>query len=169
MDLSMQEVHHMLKIGENVFYPMQGAGEVAAIEEKEILGETKLYYIIKFPHRSMEVMVPVGKEGNLGIRKVVDSGVLEDVLAMFNQGETENNVHQSQRYRVNMNKIKSGNIYEGAEVIRDLKRMSLKRSLGYQDKNLLNNAQEILISELILVKGLEQKEAETLLDQVMNS
>ena len=157
----------MFEVGEKIFYPMNGAGIIEAIEEKEVLGEIRTYYIMNIPNKSMNVMIPKGKENNLGIRKIVDSTTLEDALTHFQLEETEQTLNQNQRQRNNMNKIKSGNIYESAEVIRDLFRLSKKRSLGTEDRNMLNTAQQIFISELLLVKGFDQEEAADLLNQVI--
>lgn len=159
----------MFEIGDKVFYPMHGAGIIEAIEEKEILGNKQLYYIMSLPHKNMQVMLPKEKISSQGIRKVVDIDIMEDVLTSFHRGETDLTINHIQRHRINMSKIKSGDIYEGAEVIRDLVFISKTKNLGTEDRNILNNAQQILISELVLVKGIAQEQAADLLDQVINS
>ncbi len=158
----------MFEIGDKIFYPTHGAGIIEALEEKEFLGDKKFYYIINMPHKSMQVMIPTEKTPIYGIRKVVDINTLEDVLAAFNDGETDLSINHIQRQRINMNKIKSGDIYEGAEVIRDLMRIGKKRNLGTEDRNTLNNAQQILVSEVVLVKEIEEEQAMELLKKVMN-
>lgn len=156
----------MFQIGDKIFYPMHGACIVEAIEEKEILGEKQLYYILNMTLRNMQVMIPMGKTDNLEIREVVDSDILENVLATFQQGEPGPTVNPYQRrQRINMDKMKSGDIYEGAEVIRDLMSLSKNKKLGMQDKNMLDNARQMLISELVLVKGIAKEQAANLLNQ----
>lgn len=159
----------MFEIGDKIFYPMHGAGVIESIDEKEILGEKKLYYILNIPSKKMSVMIPQGNEDNIGIRPVVDSNILEDVFSVFHQDETDQTMNQNQRYRMNMNKIKSGDIYEGAQVIRDLLRISKKRSLGTDDRNLLNQAQQIFVSELSLIKDLNQESATDFLNQIIHN
>lgn len=159
----------MFKIGDKIFYPMHGAGVIESIDEKEILGEKKLYYILNIPSKKMSVMIPQGNEDSIGIRPVVDSKILEEVLTTFHQEETDPNMNQNQRYRMNMNKIKSGDIYEGAQVIRDLMRISKKRNLGTDDRNLLNQAQQIFVSELSLIKDINQESATDFLNQIIHS
>lgn len=158
----------MFQIGDKIFYPMHGAGVIEAIEEKEILGENQLYYVVNISLRNMQVMIPLGKTVNLRIRQVVDPDILENVFTFFHHGETDSTVNHKQRHRTNMNKIKSGDIYEGAEVIRDLMRLDKKKKLGTGEKNMLDNARQILISELVLVKGIAQEQAVHLLNQVIN-
>lgn len=159
----------MFKIGDKVFYPMHGAGIIEAIEEKEVLGNKQLYYIMNLPHKNMQVMLPKEQLSSQGIRRVVDRDIMEDVLSTLHRGETDLTINHIQRHRINMSKIKSGDIYEGAEVIRDLVFLSKTKNLGTEDRNLLNNAQQILISELVLVKELALDQAVNLLDQVINS
>jgi len=155
----------MFQIGDRVVYPMHGAGIIEAIEEREILGSTQLYYVMNI--NNMEIIFPM--ETKIGIRSIVESDILENVLSLFNHGESDANVNPTQRYRINMNKIKSGDIYEGAEVIRDLNRMGKKRKLSTGDKMMLDNARQIFLSELMLVKGIEQDQAASLLNEVIES
>jgi CarD family transcriptional regulator len=158
----------MFNIGDKIFYPMHGAGVIEAIEEKEILGEKKLYYVMNIPLKNMQVMIPMGKTSNLGIREVVDSEIIENVFSVFHEEDADPVVNPIQRYRANTNKMKSGDIYEGAQVIRDLTRIGKKKTLGAGDKMMLNQARQILISELVLVKGIEQEQAADLLNKVIN-
>lgn len=154
----------MFQVGDKVFYPMHGASVIEAIEEKEILGIKRLYYVMTI--RGMQVMFPT--ESKLGIRPVVDLDILEDVITNLNQGESDLNLNPNQRYRNNMNKMKSGDIYQGAQVIRDLMRLGKKKTLAVGDKAMLDNAQQILLSELVLVKGIAQEQAIDLLNEVID-
>jgi CarD family transcriptional regulator len=155
----------MYQIGDKIFYPMHGASVIEAIEEREILGKKTIYYVMNI--KNMQVMFPKGSK--VGIRQIVDSDILEDVLKNFNLEESDVIPNPTHRYRSNMNKMKSGNIYEGAQVIRDLIRMAKKRALASGDKNMLDNAKQILTSELMLVKGINQEQADDLLDNVFNN
>ncbi len=160
----------MFSIGDKIFYPMHGAGIIEAIEEKEVLGEKRLYYIMSLSVGKMQVMIPTEKTSKLGIREIVNSSVMERVFHLLtSDGESERTVHPNQRYRNNMDKMKTGDIYEGAQVIRDLSNSSKKKPLGTSDKMMLNNARNILISELVLVQNLEEQQAADYLNNVMNS
>ncbi|GAB6179247.1 CarD family transcriptional regulator [Desulfotomaculum defluvii] len=154
----------MFHIGDKVVYPMHGAGIIEAIEEKEILGVKRHYYVMKI--RNMQVMFPI--DSDLGIRPIVELDVLEDVITNFNHGEPDSSLNPNQRHRSYMNKIRSGDIYQGAQVIRDLIILGKKKTLAAGDKAMLENAQQILLSELALVKGIDQEEATDLLNAVIN-
>lgn len=155
----------MFQIGDKIFYPIHGAGIIEAIEEKEYLGEKHLYCVLNMLLRELQIMVPVEKMSALGVRQVVDLDIMEDVLAVFNDGEPDLTVNAAQRYKINMDKMKRGDIYEGSEVIRDLLLISKKKVLGTGDKMMLDNAKQMLISELELVKGIATKQASDLLKQ----
>ncbi|CAM3418695.1 CarD family transcriptional regulator [Marinicrinis lubricantis] len=158
----------MFEIGDKIFYPMHGAGIVEAIEEKEILGEKQLYYILQMPLNNMQVMIPKAKISNLNIRGLVDSETMDTALASFqNERPEEPAVIPSQRYRHLMNKLKSGDIFEGVDVIRDLTQLSREKTLGNEDRSMLDNAQQLLISELVLSRDIEQERAEQLLSQAL--
>lgn len=159
----------MFQIGDKVFYPAQGGGTIEAIEEREVFGETHLYYSISMPHRNMMVMIPTDKTEQLGIRHIVESKQLDELLDTINEGETDMSGSDSQLDRKNMLKIRSGNIYEGAEVIRDLMRIGAKRKLGTTRKNMLDNALQILISEIVLVKGIPREQASDLVESCIHT
>lgn len=159
----------MYNIGDKIFYPMHGAGIIEAIEEKEILGEKQFYYIMNLSLGKIHVMLPTHNTSSIGVRDIVNNTVMENALLVFtSDDETETAVHPNQRYRINMDKMKTGDIFEGAKVIRDLSRNSKKKPLGTSDKMMLNNALQILISELVLVKDMEKDQATLLLNDVIN-
>ena len=157
----------MFHVGDKIFYPAQGGGIIQTIEEKEVLGQTQLYYIVQIIHRNMQVMVPIDKIEKLGIRPVVNPQQLDNLFSTFHNGESDTSGNDNQRQRRNMTKIKSGDIYEGAEVIRDLMRISSKKKLGMTDKNMLDTARQILISEVVLVKDIPQDQASELIDSLI--
>lgn len=159
----------MFHIGDKIFYPMHGGGIIEKIEEKEIFGQTQLYYVVNIPHRNMQVMLPLNKTEELGMRPIVDSAKLDDVLSTFHHTDADlPPMNDTQRQRLNMSKIKSGDIYEEVAVIRDLLRIKSKRKLGMADKNMLDNARQILISEVVLVKNIPIDQATHLLDEFCN-
>lgn len=129
------EVDDMFQIGDNIIYPMQGAGIIEAIEEKEFLGEKQQYYVIKMSISNMQVMIPTGKILSSGIRPVTDILALKHIIHIFQHGESDRLLPWKQRFKVNTNKIKTGKIQEGAEVVRDLMRMNKEKALNASEKN----------------------------------
>lgn len=109
----------MFKVGDKIVYPMHGAGTIDSIEEKEILGEKQQYYIINMPGE-VKVMVPTNKAQSMGVRTVVDAQGANKVLQILEQNETEMSDNWNKRYRDNLEKMKTGDIYEIADVVRNL-------------------------------------------------
>ncbi|MCO1603265.1 CarD family transcriptional regulator [Desulfosporosinus nitroreducens] len=159
----------MFQIGDKVLYPMQGVGIIETIEEKEVLGKKKLYYTLNMPQINMQVMIPTERASALGIRQIVEPDILESVLTDFHLGNTDPIIYEDKRYcrDLNKSKIKTGDIYKGTEIIRDLMRKSQKNKLGSEDTNMLNNARRMFISEVMQVKGIAQEQADHLLDEVL--
>ncbi|MGD6875130.1 CarD family transcriptional regulator [Bacillus infantis] len=148
----------MFQIDDNVVYPMHGVGIIKAIEEKEVLGEKQQYYVIKMLVGNMEVMIPAGKIVSSGIRPVTDIIALKQLMNIFQHGETDRLLPWKQRFKVNTDKIKTGKIQECTEVVRDLMRMKKEKALNTSERQMLNNAHEILISELGLMKGITENQ-----------
>lgn len=160
----------MFQTGEKILYPMHGICRIENLEEKDILGEITLCYIVNVSRIGMQVAIPVSKAENLGIRYAVATEMLESVLREFNLGETDPLVFENQRFckESSKKKLKSGDIWQEREVIRDLTRKAQRSKLGPEDSTMLENARRIFISELMEVKGLEQEEAMQLLEEIMN-
>lgn len=156
--LPYMEVDYMFQIGDNIVYPMHGAGIIEAIEEKEFSGEKQQYYVIKMSNSNMQVMIPMGKISSSGIRPVTDIIALKHIIHIFQHGETDKLLPWKQRYKVNTDKIKTGEIQEGAEVVRDLMRINKEKALNTSEKKMLDNAHEFLISELGLIKGITENQ-----------
>ena len=161
----------MFQVGDKILYPMFGACIIHAVEEKDILGENKLCYILNITKARMQISIPKDKAIKLGIRLIVKPEILENVLNGLNQGDTDPVIFENKRFctEINTKKIKSGDIYKGTEIIRDLTRKSKKNKLGIDDSNMLDNARQIFVSELMEVKDIGQEQAIHLLDEVLCS
>ena len=143
----------MFEIGDKIVYPMHGAGIIEAIEEKEILGERRNYYVLRMPIGEMKVMVPINNADVVGIRPVIDSEEVGQVFRVLQAEDSPMSTNWNRRYRHNMEKIKTGNIFELAEVVRNLSVRDKEKGLSTGEKKMLDNARQILLSELVLAKG----------------
>jgi len=152
----------LFKIGDKVVYPMHGAGVIEAIEEKEVLGERRQYYILRLPVGDMKVMVPI--TNGVGLREVVDREGVQKVFHILRQQSSAMSPNWNRRYRANLEKIKSGSIYEVAEVVRNLVKRDREKGLSSGERKMLENARQILVSELVLATELEEDKAQSLLD-----
>ncbi|MGG0246767.1 transcription factor YdeB, partial [Bacillus mycoides] len=126
--------------------------------EKEFSGKKQQYYVIKMSISNMQVMIPMGKILSSSIRPVTDILALKHIIHIFQQGESDTLLPWKQRYKVNTDKIKTGEMQEGAEVVRDLMRMKKEKALNTSEKKMLDNAYEFLISELGLIKGITENQ-----------
>lgn len=154
----------MFNVGDNIVYPMHGAGTIDSIEEKEILGEKQQYYIIKMPGEVM-VMVPTAKAETMGVRSIIDKQHASNVLNVLGKDETEMSNNWNKRYRENLDKMKTGDIYEVADVVRNLSfKQKEKGTLSTGEKKMLVNAKQILVSELVLAEHSSKDEIEKLID-----
>lgn len=159
----------MFKLGDRVVYPMHGAGVIEAIEEKEILGARQKYYIMKLPLGDMRVMIPLDNADHIGIREVVGGEEIEHVLDVLRQDETIMPANWNQRYRANLEKMRSGDILAVAEVVRNLMKRDQEKGLSTGERKMLDTARQILISELILVKQMEEEAATRLIEELLES
>lgn len=154
----------MFKIGDKVVYPMHGAGIIEAIEEKEVLGETRHYYILRLPVGDMKVMIPIATCKEVGLREVIDDDGVEKVFGILREKSTIMSDNWNKRYRANLEKIKSGNIYEVAEVVRNLINRDREKGLSSGERKMLENARQILISELVLATEMAEDNAKTMVE-----
>lgn len=158
----------MFNVGDKIVYPMHGAGVIDAIEEKDILGEKQAYYILKMPGE-VKVMVPTAKAEEIGVRSILDKSSAEKVFRVLESDETEMSMNWNKRYRDNMDKMKSGDIYKVADVVRNLSFKQKEKGLSTGEKKMLNNAKQILVSELVLTEHATQDEIEQMVDSKIST
>ncbi|MGB9867431.1 MAG: CarD family transcriptional regulator [Bacillota bacterium] len=157
----------MFKVGDKVVYPMHGAGIIQAIEEREVLGEKQSYYIMKLPIGDMQVMIPVKSSEQVGLRPVIAPDEVENVVRVLRSGSSKMSSNWNRRYRANLEKIRSGNIYEVAEVVRNLWLREKEKGLSTGERKMLDSARQILVSELVLAKGIGEKDANEMLEKIL--
>jgi len=160
--------HYMFNIGDKIVYPMHGAGIIEGIEEKEILGEKRKYYIMKMPIGDMKVMIPVDSVNEIGVREIISNEEIGRVINILKGEKTSMPQNWNRRYRANMEKIKSGDIFEIAVVVRNLMLRDAEKTLSTGERKMLNNAKQMLISEIVLATDYTQEETEKLIDEAVN-
>ncbi len=158
----------MFNLGDKVVYPMHGAGVIETVEQKEILGEIKSYYVLKMPVGEMKLMIPVDNVNNIGLRNVIDEEVVESVYDILRQSAVLNDSNWNKRFRDNMIKMKTGDIFEVAQVVRDLTYRDRERGLSTGEKKMLVSAKQMLISEIALSTNKDGKGIQEFLDNIIN-
>jgi CarD family transcriptional regulator len=155
------------QIGDNVVYPHHGAGQVIKKEQKEILGEVRQYLTIKILHNDMTVMVPCENAGKAGLRRVIDEDTVKKVLAVLSDEVSEMPKNWNRRFKHNRDKIKTGDIYELAEVVRNLAVREQDKGLSTGEKQMYTRAKKILASEMMYALEKTEDEAEAYLDDLL--
>ncbi len=156
-------------IGDAVVYPMHGAGVIEGIEEAEVLGAVREYYIMRIPYGDMKVMVPRNNLGGVGIRDVISPSEADEVLARFETVDTVMNSNWNKRFRENMARIKSGDINEVASVLKCLMVRDRRKGLSTGERKMLANARQIFVSEMVLAKGMTNSEIEGILAEIVDN
>ena len=154
----------MFKVGDKIVYPMHGAGTIESIEEREVLGETQKYYVMKMPVGDIKVMVPTKNAEMIGVRDVIGNETAQGVLDVLSKNTTVVTSNWNKRYRDNMEKMKSGDIYEVAEVVRSLTFKQKEKGLATGEKKMLSNAKQILVSELVLAEATDKENVEKMIN-----
>src|SRR5690349_14223260 len=155
------------EIGDSVVYPHHGAGKVLRKELKEILGEEREYLTIKILHNDMTVMVPTENAALAGLRRVIDEETVKKVLAVLQDEVSEMPKNWNRRFKHNRDKIKTGDIYELAEVVRNLAIREAQKGLSTGEKQMFTRAKKILASELMYALEMGEEEAEEHLDDLL--
>ena len=148
------------EIGDSVVYPHHGAGKVLRKEVREILGESREYLTIKILHNDMTVMVPTENAALAGLRRVIDEETVQKVLAVLSDECSEMPKNWNRRFKHNRDKIKTGDIYELAEVVRNLAIREADKGLSTGEKQMYTRAKKILASELMYALGMDEAQVE---------
>ena len=157
----------MFQIGDKVVHPMHGAGIVDSIVQEKVNGVMEDYYLLKLPNRSMVVMIPVKTSSEVGLRPVVPQEKADEVLSSIPTIQVEMISNWNRRYRDNLERLKSGDLTEVARVIKGLTMRDRKRGLSTGERKMLNSARDILISEVVMAKGMEEEAATAALDAAL--
>ncbi len=157
----------MLAIGDKVVYPMHGAGVIEAIEEHEVFGQLQDYYILTMPYGGMRVMIPMKNVENIGLREVIDEIGITRVVDILRTTSVQETASWNKRFNLNLAKIKTGSIYEVAEVVRNLMLQDNSKKLSAGERRLLETARKIMVSELVLACGKDLSSVEEWIDELM--
>ena len=160
---------HLYKVGDKVVYPHHGAGTVVKREKREVLGEKREYLTIKILHNDMTVNVPAENAERVGLRKVIDEEAVKKVVKYLTSGGTEMPKNWNRRFKHNRDKMKTGDIYELAEVVRNLALRDGEKGLSTGEKQMYVKAKKILASELMYAKTMSEDEALEWLEETLTN
>ncbi|MDD3920962.1 MAG: CarD family transcriptional regulator [Eubacteriales bacterium] len=148
----------MFQIGDSVYYPMHGVGIIEAIEEQKVLGETAQYYMLRFVIGRMTAMVPVASAEHVGLRPVIGTAECDNVIRYLQEETCEESDSWNQRYRDNLDKLRQGEVYGVADVVKCLIKRDRDRGLSAGERKMYLTARQVLLAELIAASGKEESD-----------
>lgn len=159
----------MYGVGDKIVYPSHGAGTIEAIEEKLILGKRKKYYIMRISAGNITVMIPMDNCSEIGVRDIIDKAEAKKVLEMFKSEPVADDLNWNKRQRDNMSKIRTGDIYQSAGVLKNLMYRDKTKGLSTSERKMLNNVRQIVVSELVLSGVAPREDIEAILNDIVEA
>lgn len=157
----------MYNIGDKIVYSVHGAGTIVDIQNIEIFGDEKSYYILQLPINNIQISIPVDGVDDAVIRPVISREEGKKVAEILKSEKTEMSSNWGQRYRENLETIKTGDIYEIADIVRNLTILDMTKGLSASEKKMLTNSKRIIVSELVIIGALEKEEASQMIDDLI--
>ena len=159
----------MFRKGDTVVHPEHGAAVIEDLRERDFLGERKKYFVLRLAYGDLTLMVPVDSTQDVGLRNVVAKKEVNKVLDVLRQDESKMASNWSRRFKNNIEKLRSGDIYQVAEVVRNLAIRERAKGLSAGEKRMLTKARQILVSELTFAAGVKEEKAEAMLDEILGT
>jgi CarD family transcriptional regulator len=154
----------LFDVGDKVVYPHHGAAVIVKREEREDFGQKREYLVLRLAYGDLTLKVPADNTDEVGLREVINDEEVEEVFAVLRKKEARMPANWSRRYKNHVEKLKSGDIYQVAEVVRNLSIRDKDKGLSAGEKRMLTNARRILVSELTFAIGVSEEEAEARLN-----
>jgi CarD family transcriptional regulator len=150
-------VKSQFQVGDKAVYPVHGVAEVMALEQRDIGGAQTPVYILKILETGMKIMIPTVNAGSVGLRDLITSKQVKEVFSILKARDIPRDTQTwNRRYREYMEKIKTGSVFEIAEVMRDLCVLRATKDLSFGERKMLDTARGLLIKELALAKGVSE-------------
>ena len=163
------QVSPNFKVGDKAVYPGQGVGEVMGIEHKEVAGQRQSFYVLRILENGMKIMIPMNKVNSVGLREIIGEKEVRKVYSILREKEVSvDSTTWNRRYREYMDKIKTGSVFEIAEVLRDLYLLRSDKDLSFGERKMLDTARSLLIKELAIAKDCDEQEVEGDLKKIFN-
>jgi len=158
------------KTGDKAVYPAHGVGEVEGVESREILGYKQRVYVLRILDNNMKIMIPTNKVEAVGLREVIPKSKVKEVYKILKQknGNAPRRQTWNRRYREYMEKIKTGSIFDIAEVLRDLCLLKFNKDLSFGERKMLDTARNLLIKEISVARNVKERVVERDLEKIFN-
>ncbi len=151
----------IFKVGDNAVYPSHGVGVVRGVQIKEVAGKKKYFYILQLHHNGSTILIPTDKVKDVGLRSIISEKEVPKIYRILKAKEEATDAQTwNRRYREYMEKIKTGSIFEIAEVLRDLYRLKFDKDLSFGERKMLDTAKSLLVKELSLAQKIKEQDVE---------
>ena len=158
----------MYRLGAKIVYPTHGVGLVEAIEKKEVSGKRQSFYILRILGSGMTIMVPTMNATRVGLREVIDPSEIPKVMAILKKNDLEISPNWNRRFKDNLERIKTGSLYEVALVLRKLILLQKERNLSFGEKKMLENVRELIVTEISHASGVDHAAAGAMVEKAVN-
>lgn len=159
----------MYNVGDRVVHPLHGAGTIEEIKELEIVGKKRQYFVVRFAIGNMVTNIPIENCDSIGIRAVIDKQEAKKVLQCFRDSGVEDDSNWNKRQRDNLVKIKSGDIYQVLEVLKELMYREKVKGLSTSERKTLSSAKQIVVSELVLSEVANIGDIESIMNDTVDA
>lgn len=156
------------QIGQKAVYPSQGIAEIVGLEKKEIQGRLQHFYVLRLAETGLKILVPTEKADQVGLRPVAGAEEVDEVLQILREKQVRIDRHTwNRRYRGFVEKIKSGSLFEVAEVFRDLNRLRATKPLSFGERRMLDTARGLIVQELSVARAASEESVQRELDDAL--
>ena len=158
------------KVGDKAVYPAQGVAEVVSIEEKDIAGNRQKFYVLRILDTDRKIMVPVSNAGNVGLRPPISEKEIREIFEILGERTIAfDNQTWNRRYRGFMDKIKTGSVFDVAEVMRDLYRLKAEKSLSFGERRMLETARSLIVKEIAVARRKTEAKIQAEIEKIFDS
>lgn len=159
----------MFKVGDLAVYPAHGVGVIERIETQEISGSSQDFYVMRILDNGMIIMIPIRNVGSVGLREIIQKKEVPKLYSILKRRDVPiDNQTWNRRYREYMDKIKTGSVFEVAEVYRDLLMLKIEKELSFGERKMLDTARNLLVKEISLAKQVEESQIEKDLEKIFS-
>jgi len=166
----MQAREHQFKVGDKAVYPAQGVTEVVSIEEKDIAGNRQKFYVLRILDTDRKILVPVSKAESIGLRPPISEQDIQEIFAILREQTLAfDNQTWNRRYRGFMDKIKTGSVFDVAEVMRDLYRLKAEKSLSFGERRMLETARSLIVKEIAVARRKTEDKVQAEIEKIFEA
>ena len=161
---------HQFKVGDKAVYPARGVAEVVSIEEKDIAGSRQKFYVLKILDTEHKVMVPVANAKSVGLRPPISEAEIREIFSILKERTIAfDNQTWNRRYRGFMDKIKTGSVFDVAEVMRDLYRLKAEKSLSFGERRMLETARGLIVKEIAVARRKSEDKVRAEIEKIFDA